>query len=1295
MTVTTAQVTTLLENVLFESTSAATANAPGWTGFANLSTSYSTVSGLSSYLATQPEAQIAEQVVRYYQAALSRVPSPSEISFYVSYAEKGLSSSQLGLGASAVSTATWGQIAAFFTNSAEFKADFNLTSTTNAGLLASNESLVITGFYTNILGRAPTSAEIQTYETAITNGADAAGLLQFFSNSPEYEAKAATTIETNLGNAGVAAIAVAAAGGNPLAVTTPIGSLPGNTPTQFVLTTGVDNLTGGTGSNTFVGTLDTGSATLGGADTITGTGGNNTLSLTDGVATDKSVVPVGATITNIQTLTLKTAGNAGSTANTTFDVSGISGLTSVTVTSSGSHGDFINAASTTNVTDVSLNKNNAVTITGGDDVTVTGSNVISVGTSAHNGPAGAVTVTENGSSTVNVDAGSSVAVTTAGSGSINIDQHAATTGAITVTASAANTASITVGTPTVSAGGTVTITDTTAFTSATNIGGTIHVYGGTTVAITENITVSATVAAAQASTAVSQGTVHGSSITVTAGKKTTSVSVTQSAKVAATAGHAAGALQAHTSTAAIQAGPGVQGVAAKSTPASALVPGVIGVADGAVAITDANKVVATVTVDNFLSLAFTGNALATLNLAGTGGAVTLTDAAPANTTLALNVNGLSATTLNDVDATLKEIDVTTTGASKFTGGIQANGANDTTLVTLKVAGTGSFTDGSFADSKALTSIAVSGSASFADGGTAATGVDQVTGLTSFTTTSSGTIAAYLNDQTQSFTGASGADTITVDASLTASKAITAGTASTNELILDGTTGVAGATSLATKVTGFQILGVENLAAATINAGTTDATAITKLDVVSLTSGANVVSGVTSGAAVSIDSSYTTVGTSLTVEYADFTGVNDTTNLTLAKNVQALALTLEDSNSTGVGTVNIIGTGANVISTLTDTNVTHLSVSGGTSLTIGDLAEAANATSIAIADSDTSLTLTSITGASNLGQIAFSGTGSTTITTLTPGGSVTGLTLSDSGAAAAIGTLAGGATLTTVDFGGTGAISITTLTDTSATLTLANSGTATESITTFANAGATLATLNLSGNIALGTDVSATAGHFNVGVTGGAGVTVAGSTDNAHVNIDVGAGFAIAGATDTITLGNGNDSITDASTAGTVKITVGSGQNYIDVSAGVATTYVANIALGSHSAPDEILLAHNTTSATPAATTAITGAVAGDELVFTSAPTTVLNVSAADQITITAQTSLANAINWVDNHANGAGYATAGSLTVFSYGSNTYVLESVAQGTGTVQTGDTVIELVGTHTLGAISTTNTHLVLVGS
>ena len=71
--------------------------------------------------------------------------------------------------------------------------------------------------------------------------------------------------------------------------------------------------------------------------------------------------------------------------------------------------------------------------------------------------------------------------------------------------------------------------------------------------------------------------------------------------------------------------------------------------------------------------------------------------------------------------------------------------------------------------------------------------------------------------------------------------------------------------------------------------------------------------------------------------------------------------------------------------------------------------------------------------------------------------------------------------------------------------------------------------------------------------------------------------------------------------------------------------------------------------------------------------------AYQQATVTAELSLANAIAHVDGSSVALG---AHAATMFTYGGNTYVLETVGRGTsdnGTVGAGNTLVELVGIHT----------------
>ena len=196
-------------------------------------------------------------------------------------------------------------------------------------------------------------------------------------------------------------------------------------------------------------------------DTISGTAGstNNTLTLVDGYNQGVDIVPAGVSISNIQTVSLTTAGNAGVAGNP-FNTSPYSSVTSTTVTSSGgaAAGDVVQASGTSAISVTHNSTVGPVTTYGGSDTTVTtsGTGGVTVGGNGLNQlPAATGTVTVNangtgaGAGTVTVMGGKNVNVTvsTASStGNINIGNTALgaltaadnPTGAITVTSNSLN-----------------------------------------------------------------------------------------------------------------------------------------------------------------------------------------------------------------------------------------------------------------------------------------------------------------------------------------------------------------------------------------------------------------------------------------------------------------------------------------------------------------------------------------------------------------------------------------------------------------------------------------------------------------------------------------------------------------------------------------------------------------------------------------------------------------------------------------------------------------------------------------
>jgi S-layer protein len=191
MSVGTAQVVTLLENVLFESATLAKANAATWVAQSQSIASEGDVAGLAAAMAASPESSIAQQVVRYYEGALGRAPSGFEISYYVAAVEVGLSAAEIAQGASAVPQASWNIIASDFANSPEF-------SFISAG------PGIVPLLYLNILGREPSAFEVAYYQAQIAAGADETVLIQEFTNSPEFQADVGANITSALASYGAA-----------------------------------------------------------------------------------------------------------------------------------------------------------------------------------------------------------------------------------------------------------------------------------------------------------------------------------------------------------------------------------------------------------------------------------------------------------------------------------------------------------------------------------------------------------------------------------------------------------------------------------------------------------------------------------------------------------------------------------------------------------------------------------------------------------------------------------------------------------------------------------------------------------------------------------------------------------------------------------------------------------------------------------------------------------------------------------------------------------------------------------
>jgi S-layer protein len=1125
---------------------------------------------------------------------------------------------------------------AFWTAQVSAAGNFNAiinafgTSAESTALYAgSNTAAQINAIYNTLFGRNADVAGLNFYVSEINNGTFtlASVALNIYNGAQGTDA---TELSAKLAYAD----AFTAAVGQSVSAQIAYSGTAASTNARAAVATVVDTTSEATAqaalpttlANIGTGTVAQTFALTNGLDSFTPTG-NSVISGTIGGSTLTSPSTFTAGDKIVATGTNNTLNIVDlATGSTLPGATTVSGVQTVNLTSGGASG----AANFTGYT--GLTALNVVEAGGAAGITAAGTTAITLTDSAAANAA------------INVQGGSNVVVTAnavnGGSiagiplfGSINVGTTTAATGTVTVVANQSATA-----------------------TGTTNGGDNINVTGGTVDTITANLS----------EKAGAGNVVNGGAITVIGGAATTTVTVNQTA--AATAANATTASAGAAGTTLATAAPGVQGAAAvAAAPAVAASAAVAGVVDGAVTITDVNfaaptvaGTITSVSLANFGNAsAINDNALTSLSLTGGTGSLTLTNnaTAPTNTALALSLNGVgsiassgavSAVTFNDFKNEVTTLNVTTAGKDSYLS------IADTKLATLNVSGTNAL-NLSGVLSNTVKTIAVSGAAGFNDGGLLATD----TGLTSFTTTSSGKIVATLN-ATQSFVGSSGQDVITISADAT--KAITGGSATNNEIIFNGTAASFNTTAAKltnTNVTGFSVFGLGAAASGNYDLSTFNA-GFKAIDITAANFGAgasdsfiNAAKGTSlniAGPSVGLAGTAASDAGVISVSYADTTGAADTVALSigsgLAVDLTIGGVSLQDANNVGIGTLSVTTSGSDIgnaggtidtITTLQDNGLSVLNVSGTAGLTITTLNEATTpATSFTINSTESGLNGTTIgtfTDA-NLGNLTFTGTAAADVQNLSLGTStVTSLTIANSGTGTA-----------TVGDGGIGGL----------------------------NLGTTLKSLTLTGNVALG--VNAATAETATGAT--TGFTLSGASDNAHVNFSLTG--AASGATDTITLGNGNDYVTDLSTQGKVNITVGTGSNLIDLHTGTGVGYLATVTLGAHTAADSILVG-TVAAGVNAANTVITGAAKGDIITLADG-TSIAQATAPQQTTLGAAATFAAALTAADT-----GLASHTALA-FQYGGNTYVLENsgALAGNGTLAAGDTLIQLTGAHTVGAIA-----------
>ncbi|QKE40723.1 MAG: DUF4214 domain-containing protein [Ferrovum myxofaciens] len=1099
---------------------------------------------------------------------------------------------------------------------------------------------LVSAIYNAVLSEATTSTDYVTvanrlayanaFTSAMTNSTP--DIVGYSGSSAASAARAALTSAVPSGSTIMTTFSTVAAD-----VTSVVGAGTQAQATTFTLTTGVDTITP-SGNSVINAALDNNAgapattATLSGADSITATGTGNTLKLTDGIATAYDTIPVGATISGVQTITLTTAGNAGNLGSTSFDTSGIAGVTTVSVTSAGTHGDQIKAAATTNITDISNGTANQVVTAGGNNVTVTTSGIVDVGYTS----------------------GSLVgAAATAAAGAVNVTDTGAGTAAVVATATVtAGTGAITAGTVTTPAGlgAAVYIQAAGAVTVASK--GYVTVTGGTAVSATAS---GATSYATQQADVTASTTASAASVTATTAK-------TNAGLVLTTAVTGLNALN----TTLTDAG---------ATSTQATVNAATLASEVAGFLTQAQR--ATIDSAYYTAANATGGTQAKADTAAVAALAPIVTAATNASTSASN-----AATLAQNAAIAASNVVTTDGAA---ASIVYTDTTNTALASFSATGnykgTVAVTDGSTL-SNTLTSVTLNNAGAATLIGNALTNVslsNQVNNVTIHNTTIGHADTLTLNTVNGSIIADAAATTVNIVTTDTAGDTITLTAGLATAVNISGTAGVT--------FTGDTLVAANAVVTASVGG-----------DSITLAAGQSFVGGATGGNTI------TTADAAVqTVAVNAGTGVNNTLSITagsdyaLAPSSSTTAQLASAAEFSNFNTLEVTGAIVNV-GNFTKSTFTGIDLGAGTEIINGlNATQAGNVTALGNA-----VFTLGVTGATNPGQIdtvhvtANAGDSGASTLTLTPtlaGVEILHLTAVDNIIipSTALITANDGA-LTNINIDGAGTTSITFGVFAGNVNTSINASAATGAVTVDASAvttnplnitGSTTAANTITGNAVAG-DVL-TGGNAGDTITAGAAATItdgngtntiAGSTFADTITVGNGVNTITAGAGSTITAGNGDNSITDAGITGVNTVTVGTGSNLIVLGgASTDTTGVYNVTLGTHTSTtgiDSISIGSAGTAFATVPNLVVTGAVAGDQIVFAN-DTNANTVLAA----VTAGSTAAATITAVESAASAAAHNVAYSV----FGGNTYVAESLATAVASA-TNTTMIELIGTHTVTA-------------